>query len=271
MGRDSCRVQAHFFINSVRVSFDTHGMVTIALAVAICILMLAVGLRVLGVARTSGGSTEALIGTAFVAMSLGGLPALFSGHEDVFPSATARPVLFAFGQALLSLAFACLYLFAWRCFGPDSGWRRVLALAGVTSQIAVFGALGLVEGYEPTGGSTIRVAVITRGVVMLWAFAESLRYWQLMKRRQRLGLVDPVVVNRFALWSCWTGGLVGCIVVAAISRLFLGKLSLDFSSVRDSALLLAGMCALVVSVGSLLLAFLPPAAYLRWVRRSAEA
>ena len=35
----------------------------------------------------------------------------------------------------------------------------------------------------------------------LWTMVESYRYYALMRRRQALGLADPMVTNRFLLWG----------------------------------------------------------------------
>ena len=43
--------------------------------------------------------------------------------------------------------------------------------------------------------------------VLVWAHLECLLYYRTMRRRQRLGLADPVLANRFLLWSLWTGAI----------------------------------------------------------------
>jgi len=227
--------------------------------------MFSVGIRVLLATRREGGTTEQLIGAAFVLLGVGGIPALFAGHEEFF-APSVQATVFATGQVLLSCAFGCFYLFAWRCFGPTSGWRRAFALLGVTVQVGVLVALGVIEDFQPPGGHVIRLAAISRGIVMMWALAESLHYWRLMRRRQELGLVDPLITNRFALWSCWTGGLVGAVAVAITARFMRTEITIDFSNAIDSALLLTAVAVLSVSVVTLFLAFFPPDAYVRWVR-----
>jgi len=246
-------------------------MVTFAISLLLSGLMLAAGIRVLVATCRAGGTTEQLVGAAFVLMGLGGIPGLLAGHGDVFAPAM-QPTVFCVGQLLLSGALSCLYLFTWRCFGATTPWRRVLALAGVGTQLGGFIALGVIEGYDPRGGDVIRLVALSRAGVMVWAFAESYRYWRLMQRRHALGLVDPVVTNRFALWACWTGGLVvgaAAIVTARFTHVG-SNLSIDFTDPLDSALIATAFASMLTSLAALTLAFLPPAGYLRWIRRRAR-
>lgn len=243
-------------------------MMVLSVVLPVCVFLLAVGLRVLLLSRKDGGVAERMIGVAFLGMGLGGLPALFAGNPDVIPAAWAQ-TCFGVGQAIFSIAFSAFYLFAWRCFGPGSGWRRALALFGITSQVLVFVSLGLVEGFQPPGGDTLRVAASTRAIAIIWAFGESFHYWRLMQRRQVLGLVDPVVTNRFMLWACWTGSLMGMMGIAVVLRFIAPALVLDLT--HPSHMLLLGSSASFVSLSAmcLALAFFPPTAYSSRVRRRA--
>ncbi len=57
-----------------------------------------------------------------------------------------------------------------------------------------------------------------RIVPTAWACYESLRYYRSMHRRQTLGLADPIVANRFLLWSIWTGAVTFLPLVALTIR-----------------------------------------------------
>jgi hypothetical protein len=94
---------------------------------------------------------------------------------------------------------------------------------------------------------------------------EALRQYGMAKRRMALGLADPLVANRFLLW-----GLVASFQVA-IQAASLGL------HVRGMGILADPLGLALVTAGSLLaaammwLAFLPPAAYRKFVERRARA
>ena len=92
-----------------------------------------------------------------------------------------------------------------------------------------------------------------------WGGFEALRYFFLLRRRQALGLADPVVTNRFLLWAIadWTA-VVLCGSVA--SFLLAGKAVL----IDPLALCTIALAGTVMSV-TWYLTFFPPAAYLRYV------
>jgi hypothetical protein len=236
----------------------------------VCGLLCLLGLRVLSLSRRAGGPTEALVGLAFLCMGLGGIPGLLAGRGDLIEAEWAVSA-FVLGQTAIGLAFSALFVFAWRCFGPTTSWRRTLALLGVASQALVLVALGVFEGFRPPGGDVLRVAVLVRSVAIAWAFAESIHYWRIMLRRQALGLVDPVVTNRFLLWGLWTGGLLAMTLVIIAVRLLDPNIELDPSRPAHALILVSTLCCVLTSCVGLGLAFFPPAFYVERIRRRAEA
>ena len=82
-------------------------------------------------------------------------------------------------------------------------------------------------------------------------------YWRLMRRR--LGLGDPLVADRFALWGVGIGlGSLG-ILAGAASTVF-GWFVPVLAQHADFVISLLGLAAAAL----LLLAFMPPQAYVRW-------
>ncbi|MEM9173722.1 MAG: hypothetical protein AAGC67_00670, partial [Myxococcota bacterium] len=111
-----------------------------------------------------------------------------------------------------------------------------------------------------------RLAVpVAAGLGQAWTAWEALRQWRAMRRRLRLGLVSAEVCNRFLLF----GGLASCMLIA-ITGLFLA-MTLGQGPVRTPWFV--GVVALSGAAQALLLwlAFLPPAAYRRWLAASAAA
>jgi len=115
--------------------------------------------------------------------------------------------------------------------------------------------------------------ILTRSFSLLWLFLESAAYAQRMRRRARLGLGDPIVANRFTLWSIWTGALA-CIPLFVLTLRVLGVLVEPVpgeplpGSVRAILLVLGSAGAAALGAGWL--AFFPPASYQRWVAARAS-
>lgn len=103
------------------------------------------------------------------------------------------------------------------------------------------------------------------GAAFLWLGVEAFGWWTMLRRRVALGLADPLVANRFFLWSLVS--LFSCLttVFGAVGAALSG------------GAMLSPMMALVLSLlalpssASLYLAFAPPAAYRAWVQRRAAA
>jgi hypothetical protein len=93
-----------------------------------------------------------------------------------------------------------------------------------------------------------------------WAFAECGRYHLLLRRRLRLGMADPVVTNRFGLYALATGLAV---VTNLVGWVFF-QLHLEMLTDPVGGLLLFVLSG--TSFVLMMLAFLPPRAYLTWVR-----
>jgi hypothetical protein len=99
----------------------------------------------------------------------------------------------------------------------------------------------------------------------VWSALEAWRQQRMMTRRQRLGLVDPVVLDRVRLWSI----TMSTAVVATLSFGTLQALGVPIGGTPIGL----GITAVIsfVSSGALLLAFIPPESYLASVRRRAVA
>jgi hypothetical protein len=99
-----------------------------------------------------------------------------------------------------------------------------------------------------------------------WASLESLRYYGVMRRRRSLGLVDPVVANRFLVWGA--GGGSSCLLTFALSVVIATRSEIAIADPFVSWFL--------VSAGFLnalfwWLTFAPPTSYQRWIRGGAAA
>ena len=106
----------------------------------------------------------------------------------------------------------------------------------------------------------MRLAVCLLFVLFGWSSLESGLYWNMMRRRVVLGLAEPEVANRFALWSL-AGALSVVSVVTMTGVGLAGRNPLE----DPLNMLVTGISGLVASA-ALVLAFLPPERYLAWVR-----
>jgi hypothetical protein len=175
----------------------------------------------------------------------------------------------ATSNALFTLGGVALLLFAWSVFRADAGWAKALAWGGSIALAALW-ALGGAAGAYRSGASGFAL-LLPVFASYLWVFAESQRYYRLLRRRQRLGLVDPVVANRFLLFAIWTGTVVAITVLGVLGSLFQlasGGFQ-DGGGLANPAILAVTRILSVPIVVSLWLIFLAPARYHAWLRRGA--
>lgn len=224
----------------------------------------AVGVKLLLLAGRTRQLPELTVGLGLFLVALVGYPlSLVSLSPDLAP-ATAK-LLFGAGTLATAVGSASIYVFTWKVFRPGATWARVVALAAI---LAIFGfaVLTLVRLGAASGPAEIfrdRLSAtrsLVTGFSYLWTAVESLRWYVLLRRRQAVGLGDPVVANRFLLWGVsGVSATLGTGVSTAL--VFLGA---SHGGAHPVSLLAVGVAGLASSV-SLYLAFLPPRAWLRFV------
>jgi hypothetical protein len=232
---------------------------------------LAVGVRLLRLARRTGGFPERMLGTLCLAGPGILAPCLVVVHAVSEPEWLVRGAAFV-AQVAYAVSCAVTMFFTWQCFRPDEAWARWLARAATV--VAVFAAsVGVARALGFAGVLELRDmkhwAFQWIGSVGLaghvWTGLEAFRYYGRMRKRSRIGLADPVVTNRFLLW-----GLVSSFgVVASGVPLAVGLLGGD--SFNDVPTRLVGAAATIAGSICLQLAFLPPQSYLRWLKARAAA
>ena len=231
-----------------------------------------VGARLLLLARRTHQRPELYVGGALFLYAVLGQPAIVA----------SRPAGYAFGQwASLTLLFIGLaanvatvggmYAFTTLVFRPDSRLARAMVWCGtmITAGCAITLVLEAAKrelgaSYSPTTKIAIALLALNFCAVMLWTAIESLRYHALLKKRLRLGLADPVVANRFALW----GG--GCLVCALSSIALIGCVAVGMNVTTDPVPILSTAFSGSFIAVCWYLSFLAPPSYLRWVRAGAE-
>jgi len=232
---------------------------------------LAVGVRLVRLARRSKGFPERMLGIACLTGPGLVAPCLVVVHALAEPELLVRGAAFL-GQIGYAVFCSVMVLFTWQCFRPDEGWARWLARASIA--VVVFAAAagmaraaGFAQVLELRDMDhwTFRAIGVASLVGHAWTGLESFSYYGRMRKRSKLGLADPVVTNRFLLW-----GLVGVgAIIASGVPLVVGLAGGD--SFNDVPTRLVGAAATIFGSVGLQLAFLPPKSYVRWLNARAAA
>ncbi len=233
----------------------------LVLGLVLCLLLWAPALRLLRRTRE-----ERLVGLFFLASGVG-----FGGRlAAVQLDGGVNLWLNGIGHTGLSLACIALYRFTRRVFRPSGSRGRIAEAVGIAASVLTLGLVFATDGIAGERSLSVLAANAARLASYAWSFAEALRYWRMMRRRMAVGLGDPLVANRFGLWSVWMGGLTFMLVVVLLLRitgLALGagedQLAVVLPLLRP---LLAGVA--LVSGTAVWLTFFPPRFYLRWLKPS---
>lgn len=231
----------------------------------------ALGVRLLRQSRRSGARPEFWLGLAFSFAGSSAWLIPLAAHDGV-GSELARGLGFT-AQAGMTATVSCLVIFTWKVFRADSS--RARWLAGTLIALNLLTGFAVLQSGMPLPVGRIGLAiVVTRNISLLWLFLESTRYAQQMRRRVRLGLGDPILANRFVLWSIWTGALACIPLFVLVLRLS----GVVMEPVPGEALPAAVRAIVVVlgvggatALGAGWLAFFPPAPYRRWIAARAAA
>ena len=228
------------------------------------VAMSLLSLRLFRLAWRSGRLPELLVGIYFLLVPFG---ISLSIRVDRFSPETAS-IARATANALFTSGGVALLLFAWSVFRPDARWAWWLAWGGSAIVVMIW-ALAIPLGvYASDLSLFLLVPVYTS---YLWVFFESLRYFRLLRRRRSLGLVDPVLVNRFLLFAIWTGG-VGAITLMGVagSLVQLANSTFDDGGALADPVVLGVTRILAVPIAvAIFLTFLAPARYHAWLRAKA--
>jgi len=178
-----------------------------------CVLCGVIGVRSIRFAARSKGP-EAWLGLYLLAGTLFGTllsSAVYISWADpsvALPPAW-RPPLHALQFLANTAGMIGILVFTHRVFRPRSRRaRRAVRLAATISAVA-FVVMAAVERFEVhvIPNPTYFAVVAARVAAMVWMTVESLLYFGQLRRRQRLGLADPLLVNRFLLWGIWAGSV----------------------------------------------------------------
>jgi hypothetical protein len=247
------------------------GFVSVSILIYI-VTSLFVGTRLLILARRTRGFPEFIVGMGFLMVGGSGYPlSAISGYgvktvgEVLFPA-------YVVGHVVTLLGIFCFVLFTWKSFRPEAGWARTLVVVtGIGLLTIGCGCIVTFAGSDPSLPSHLAAhgwntaGYLFFSVPFAWSAVEAQQAFRASRRREAIGLADPVVTNRLMLWSLFA--IVALVMVAGNLFAQLSGQPIFASSV---ALLATGVGSIVTS-GALYLAFAPPARYLDFVRRAHSA
>jgi hypothetical protein len=222
---------------------------------------LVVGARVLWIGRRNGTNPEKLLGAAFV---FDGIEWLFWVLGIYTPAAgTDLGVASVFlCRVFIMSKNICLLAFIYTVFRPKSLMARNVVWVFSIIQIlglVVGAALGDWQGHQ-SDRIWLWLETGAQQIVRPWAFVESLIFYTRMRRRQAVGVADPVVTNRFLLWAGY--GLTSSIT--AFFWFFASLVVADgggYPFIFDAFMI--GLT--VLSCICIALAFFPPQSYKDWI------
>jgi hypothetical protein len=237
------------------------------------VVSLLVGVRLASLARRTGRFPELALSLATLLMPVVGYPSALVAivlERAQLPGVT--PVFFVAVSAMM-IGVSMYYAFTWRVFRPAAAWAPLLWALG---SWVMLGSAGAATGHVELRGtidagvqSALSWAVFTVAAVIVayaWNTFEAFRYYLNARRQLRLGLVEPVVCNRFLLWSMSTGGWLVLAVVATVGLVASGQ-----NPLRSAGFSLAVGAVGLVNAACNTLCFMPPRWYLDWLSRPRAA
>ncbi len=227
---------------------------------------LAAGIRLLVLAARTRQMPELALGvTLFASGGLGGI-LYFLGTSRAEELGELAIWVRGCGRLCLSAGALTLWAFTWRVFRPDSRWAAALFSLAACAVVGGFVGEGLTTGFSGGNFDAVwsQLGVLARGCAFLWAAVESFRYFGLLRRRLRVGLADPVLVNRFLLWGIASSTAFGIYAVALVNLLESPTHDVAAGVFRPAWALLTSVLGITSGVCTWL-AFLAPAPYRRWL------
>jgi len=218
------------------------------------------------------GAAERTVAAFFLLSGLG-FSMRFRAVADGLLDSPAEIAVNVAGHLALSLACVALFAFTQRLFRPQERWARVLFWVASAGSIGAVALLFLDGGSQREDAASLLVLNSLRTASYGWSFAEAFLYWRQMRKRAALGLAEPLVANRFLLWSTWSGGLALCfgfVLATRIAGRMLGAGAELMPTVFPLIRIVLG-AAIFTSAAAIWLCFFPPRRYTDWILRRAAA
>ena len=227
------------------------------------IFYLIVGARLARLGARTGETPERLLAAMFFVSGLSYVVYEIPLMIDV--EALWTPLNFA-GRVIYAPASVLLAAFTWQVFRQESSWGVWFVYGTAALMIGGVGGSALGGDWEGYTISNRWFWLEWAGytVPFAWAGAEAYSQYRRARRRQRVGLSDPLVCNRLMLWSLFA--IVQVVISLAILQQYASYEQENlFSATWDT--LIGGLE--ILSAATIWLVFFPPVWYRRWVGRVA--
>jgi hypothetical protein len=243
------------------------GSIYVAATAAFALAAGVVGLRLIALHRRTRQAPEGLLGWGLLLTGgLGYGVMIFAVLSDQAAMAAGRAshaqaLVCGVGWTLHNIGVLLMLRFVVIVYRPDSSWARraAIALGAVLwSGWLAFVAEGGLYGRQ---SAAYWVALAVIGSYPLWSMAESYLYWRRMRRRLAIGLADPLVCNRFLLWTLASVSALGSIWIVNVPTLVRSFVhAADLSGLTVVSLLVTAVFG-IGTVSLYWLTFFPPAWY----------
>ncbi len=229
------------------------------------IFYLVVGTALLRLSRRSGERPEFHLGFYFL---LTGVDYFTYSAAAVFKLDSIMVQCAFIARVAYAIAVVHLVIFIRGVFRPREAWATWLAVVfslGLSVPIAALAVLGDWTDVQLDNPWYWPNFLGYLGALS-WLTFEALHAHSGARKRLRIGLCSRTVVNRYLLWACF--GAFQVLACGAIIVMALDTRGDNIVSGWSDSLLSATELA---SIAMLLLAFFPPAAYLRWIAGSGSS
>jgi len=230
--------------------------------VAFLIASVAIGVRLLMIGSRTGNVPELAIGIGFVVGAVVGyVPETVVLSTDLMDPQTETSVL-AMTQIALRGAPLALVVFTVSVFRPSELWARALAVSILVALVVSWVAFPSTRIYAQSDVDVFwyDVFAVSRSLAAAWAAAESFLYYKRARLQVNLGLMSPVLANRFWLWG------VGLSALTALMGSTIWAALLGIDPAVSGWVLLESLFGMMGAF-TLWLTFFPGRAYKRYVDR----
>jgi len=239
----------------------------------------AVGLVVFWIATTSIGVRllrlwlktrlvpELTIGMSYFASGTLGWTLVLVGSSPAFRFSPVGLALRTMGVFCMSLGSLALAAGTWRVFRPEMRALAVPLALLAAVLIADFVRNALLRGtpFVRADDPWYWPGALGRSLPIWWSTYETFRYHALLRRRLRLGLIEPVLLNKLFLWGVSGACGTSMAILAVAGTVF----DFDYRHAQ-STLMIYGVLG-AIGAAAIWLAFFPPERYVKYVAaRAAE-